>query len=105
MKEIKKVTVIGANGAVGSGVSGIFASFGGAIVYVVARSNEKAEIAKKKATMSVKAASIEARMMLDLYKQVTNKAGDYQIKNVKNAMMLNLGGTATTNYCFIIGKK
>ncbi len=46
-----------------------------------------------------------ARMMLDLYKQVTNQAGEYQIKNVKNAMMLNLGGTATTNYCFIIGKK
>lgn len=46
-----------------------------------------------------------ARMFLDLYKQVTNNAGKYQIKNVKNAMMLNLGGSATTNYCFIIGRK
>ena len=44
------------------------------------------------------------RMMLDLYKQVTNTAGDYQVKDVKNAMMLNIGGTATTNYCYIIGK-
>lgn len=44
------------------------------------------------------------RMMLDLYKQVTNTAGEYQVKNVKNAMMLNIGGTATTNYCYIIGK-
>lgn len=43
------------------------------------------------------------RMMLDLYKQTTNSAGYYQIKNVKNAMMLNIGGSATTNYCFIVG--
>lgn len=45
------------------------------------------------------------RMCLDLYKQVTNNAGDYQIKNAKNAMMLNIGGSATTNYCFIVGKE
>lgn len=44
------------------------------------------------------------RMFLDLYKQVTNKAGNYQVKNVKNAMMLNIGGSATTSYVFIIGK-
>ncbi len=44
------------------------------------------------------------RMMLDLYKQVSNKAGKYQIKNAKNAMMLNLGGSATTNYAYIVGK-
>lgn len=45
------------------------------------------------------------RMFLDLYKQVTNNAGEYQIKNAKNGMMLNLGGSATTNYCYIVGKK
>lgn len=45
-----------------------------------------------------------ARMFLDLYKQVTGKAGTYQVKNVKNAMMLNIGGSATTNYVYIIGK-
>lgn len=45
------------------------------------------------------------RMMLDLYKQVTNNAGNYQIKNAKNALMLNIGGSATTNYCYIIGRK
>lgn len=45
------------------------------------------------------------RMCLDLYKQVTNNAGDYQIKNAKNAMMLNIGGSATTNYCFIVGRE
>ena len=44
-----------------------------------------------------------ARMMLDLYKQVTGTAGEYQISGVRNGMMLNIGGSATTNYVFIIG--
>ena len=44
-----------------------------------------------------------ARMMLDLYKQVTENAGRYQVKGVKNGMMLNIGGSATTNYVFIVG--
>lgn len=44
------------------------------------------------------------RMMLDLYKQVTDTAGDYQIGGAKNGLMLNIGGSATTNYVFILGK-
>ena len=44
------------------------------------------------------------RMMLDLYKQITNKAGDYQLDSPKNGMMLNIGGSGTTNYVFIVGK-
>ena len=48
---------------------------------------------------------IKCSTLEDLFKQVTNNAGKYQIKNTKNAMMLNLGGSATTNYCFIVGKK
>lgn len=43
------------------------------------------------------------RMFLDLYKQVTRKAKGYQVIGAKNGMMLNLGGSATTNYSFIIG--
>ena len=46
-----------------------------------------------------------ARMFLDLYKQVTGKAGNYQIKGAKNGMMLNIGGSATTNYVFIVGEE
>ena len=46
-----------------------------------------------------------ARMFLDLYKQVTGQAGRYQVEGVKNAMMLNIGGSATTNYVFIIGRE
>lgn len=45
------------------------------------------------------------RMFLDLYKQVSGKAGRYQVEGAKNAMMLNIGGSATTNYVFIVGKK
>ena len=44
------------------------------------------------------------RMFLDIYKQVAGKAGSYQVKNAKNAMMLNIGGSATTNYVFIVGR-
>ena len=43
-------------------------------------------------------------MVLDLYKQVTGTAGGYQVAGVRNAMMLNIGGSATTNYVFIVGK-
>ena len=44
------------------------------------------------------------RMLLDLYKQVAGKAEGYQLKKADNGMMLNIGGSATTNYVFIIGK-
>lgn len=45
-----------------------------------------------------------ARMLLDLYKQVTGTAGGYQVDSVRNGMMLNIGGSATTNYVFIVGR-
>jgi len=43
------------------------------------------------------------RMFLDCYKQVAHKAGSYQIAKAKTAMMLNIGGSATSNYAFIVG--
>lgn len=45
------------------------------------------------------------RMFLDLYKQVSNTAGKYQVLNAQNGMMLNIGGSATTNYVYIIGNE
>ena len=45
------------------------------------------------------------RMFLDLYKQVTGTAGDYQVKDAKNGLMLNIGGSATTNYVFVVGRE
>lgn len=44
------------------------------------------------------------RMLLDLYRQITHTAGEYQVKDVRNGMMLNIGGSATTNYVFIVGE-
>ncbi len=50
-----------------------------------------------------------ARMFLDIYKQVAGKAGAYQVRKnngevPENALMLNIGGTATTNYVFVVGR-
>lgn len=44
-----------------------------------------------------------ARMLLDLYKQIAGKAEGYQLDKVKNGMMLNIGGSATSNYVYIVG--
>lgn len=45
------------------------------------------------------------RMFLDLYKQVSGKVEGYQLEKADNGMMLNIGGSATTNYVFIVGKE
>ena len=45
------------------------------------------------------------RMLLDLYKQITGTAGEYQVEGAKKGMMLNIGGSATTNFVFIVGKE
>ena len=45
-----------------------------------------------------------ARQLLDAYKQVTETAGGYQIPGARRIATLNIGGTATTNVCFIVGK-
>lgn len=44
-----------------------------------------------------------ARMLLDCYKQTAGLAEGYQVENVRNAAMLNFGGSATTNYVYIVG--
>lgn len=64
---IQTVTVIGANGTMGSNVSAIFASFGSARVYMVARRIEDAEKAKKKASLSVKAEAIQKNLFARTY--------------------------------------
>jgi acetyl-CoA C-acetyltransferase len=45
-----------------------------------------------------------ARQLLDAYKQVTETAGDYQVAGAKKVATLNIGGTATTNVCFVVGR-
>jgi acetyl-CoA C-acetyltransferase len=44
------------------------------------------------------------RMMLDSYKQVTGRAGDYQIEGAKTVATLNIGGSATTTVSFVVGR-
>ncbi len=55
---IKTVTVIGANGTMGTNVSAIFASFGNAKVYMVSRDIDKSKKAALSAGKTVKADSI-----------------------------------------------
>jgi len=52
---IKTVTVVGANGTMGTNVSAIFASFGDAKVFMVSRDIEKSKMAFPRACKSVKA--------------------------------------------------
>lgn len=58
MQEIKTVTVVGANGTMGTNVAAIFASFGDAKVYMVSRDLEKSKLAAQRAGKTVKADSI-----------------------------------------------
>ncbi|MBN8290845.1 acetyl-CoA acetyltransferase [Rhodobacter sp. NTK016B] len=44
------------------------------------------------------------RMMLDGYKQVTGKAGDYQVEDAKRVGLLNIGGSTTTIASFVVGR-
>lgn len=68
--KINTVTVIGANGAMGYNVAGIFAAFGKCKVYLVCRAMEAAKEARKRAMFSVKGEAIgeylEARTYADL---------------------------------------
>ena len=60
---INTVTVVGANGTMGTNVSAIFASFGGAKVYMVSRDLEKSKKAVLKAGKTVKADSIVSNLI------------------------------------------
>ena len=42
------------------------------------------------------------RQLLDAFKQVTGAAGDYQVPGAKTVATLNIGGSATTNVCFVV---
>ncbi|MBN9082262.1 MAG: acetyl-CoA acetyltransferase [Rhizobiales bacterium 62-17] len=44
-----------------------------------------------------------ARMILDTARQVTGKAGDYQIEDAKTLATLNIGGSCATVVSFVVG--
>ncbi len=62
--EIKNIVVIGASGAVGKAVSGIFASFGNAKVYMLCRNPNKNIEAPSEAAVSVKALTVKYKLIL-----------------------------------------
>jgi len=43
-----------------------------------------------------------ARMLLDATKQVSGKAGDYQVSGANRVATLNIGGSTATTACFIV---
>jgi len=43
------------------------------------------------------------RMVLDCFKQVTGRAGDYQLAKAENMITFNMGGSTTTCASFIVG--
>ena len=61
--DIKTVTVVGANGALGIGVSSVFAAFGNTKVYMISRTEEKSVYAINEAAKSVRASSIKKNMV------------------------------------------
>jgi acetyl-CoA C-acetyltransferase len=44
------------------------------------------------------------RMLLDATKQVTARAGAMQVEGARTAATLNIGGSATTSVCFVVGR-
>ena len=68
---IKTVTVVGANGTMGTNVSAIFASFGNARVFMVSRDMEKSKKAALRAGKTVKADSIIKNLVPADYSMLT----------------------------------
>lgn len=67
---IKSVTIIGANGTMGTNVGAIFASFGNCKVYMISRTVEKSEKAIVKAANSVRANCVQNNMLPRDYSQL-----------------------------------
>ncbi|EKT87864.1 3-hydroxyacyl-CoA dehydrogenase family protein [Leptospira santarosai] len=67
MREIKTVTVLGANGTMGAGSAAIVASFGKAKVHMLARDASKAKEGIEKAIASVKTDTIRPRLIPGSY--------------------------------------
>ncbi len=44
------------------------------------------------------------RMLLDGFKQVTGRAGDYQVEDARRVQTLNIGGSTTTTVSFIVDR-
>ena len=74
MREIKTVTLLGANGTMGSGSGGVIAAFGGARVYMLARELDKAKDGVEKALASVRSGILRDRLIPGTYDADLEKA-------------------------------
>ncbi len=74
MKEIKTVTILGANGTMGAGSASIVAAFGDAKVHMLARTKEKAQEGVNAAIASVRSDVIGKRMIAGSYDADLEKA-------------------------------
>ncbi|EPG64986.1 3-hydroxyacyl-CoA dehydrogenase family protein [Leptospira wolffii] len=74
MREIKTVTVLGANGTMGAGSAAIVAAFGKAKVHMLARDVNKAKEGIEKAVGSIKTDTIRPRLIPGSYDQDLEKA-------------------------------
>jgi 3-hydroxyacyl-CoA dehydrogenase len=74
MREIKTVTILGANGSMGAGSAAIVAAFGEAKVYMLAREESKAKEGITKAIKSVRTDTIKSRMIAGSYEKDLQKA-------------------------------
>ena len=74
MRNIRKVTILGANGNVGAQCAGIIAGFGEAVVYMLARNIDKAELGIEKAMNSIRSDSIREQLIPGTYDQDMKRA-------------------------------
>lgn len=68
--KIDTVTILGANGTMGTNISAIFASFGSSKVYMMCRSKEQAEKARAAAAKTVRADSVIERLFPVTYDDI-----------------------------------
>ena len=93
---VKTVTVVGANGMMGSNVSAIFASFGGARVYMVSRDIEKSKRAAMRAVASVRADSIAPNLIPADYSMLEScvRESDLVFESVRESLEVKLAVAA-----------
>lgn len=86
------MTVVGANGTMGINVSGIFASFGNATVYMISRDIEKSKIAAQRAGKTVKADSIVNHLIPLDYSMLSEcvKASDLVFESAAESLDLKM---------------
>lgn len=91
--KINTVTVLGANGTMGTNVSAIFASFGGAKVYMVSRDIDKSKKAALRACKTVKADSIIQNLVPADYSMISDcvKESDLVFESAAENLEVKIG--------------